>query len=82
MSHSALLVQEVKVKRKPQTFSVLKNGEYTRYYDPRTPDNRNRPKSDFAGLSEYTEMPSIAEMATYAIFVASIILVLVIGGSL
>ncbi|NBS93936.1 MAG: hypothetical protein EBT27_09455 [Betaproteobacteria bacterium] len=82
MSHSALLVQEVKVKRKPQTFSVLKNGEYTRYYDPRTPDNRNRPKSDFAGLREYTEMPSIAEMATYAIFVASIILVLVIGGSL
>jgi len=70
------------VKRKPQTFSVLKNGEYTRYYDPRTPDNRNRPKSDFAGLREYTEMPSIAEMATYAIFVASIILVLVIGGSL
>ena len=70
------------MKRKPQTFSVLKNGEYTRYYDPRTPDNRNRPKSDFAGLREYTEMPSIAEMATYAIFVASIILVLVIGGSL
>jgi len=70
------------VKRKPQTFSVLKNGEYKRYYDPRTPDNRNRPKSDFAGLREYTEMPSFAEMATYAIFVASIIVVLVVGGVL
>jgi len=70
------------MKRKPQTFSVLKNGEYTRYYDPRTPDNRNRPKSDFAGLREYTEMPSFAEMATYAIFVASIIFVLIVGGSL
>ena len=82
MSHSALLVQEVKVKRKPQTFSVLENGKLTRYYDPRTPDNRNRPKSDFAGLREYTEMPSIAEMATYTIFIASIILVLIVGGSL
>ena len=82
MSHSALLVQEVKVKRKPQTFSVLENGKLTRYYDPRTPDNRNRPKSDFAGLREYTQMPSIAEMATYAIFIASIILVLIVGGSL
>jgi len=82
MSHSALLVQEVFMKRKPQTFSVLENGKLTRYYDPRTPDNRNRPKSDFAGLREYTEMPSIAEMATYAIFVASIIFVLIVGGSL
>ena len=70
------------MKRTPQTFSVLKNGKLTRYYDPRTPDNRNRPKSDFAGLREYTEMPSIAEMATYAIFIASIILVLIVGGSL
>jgi hypothetical protein len=82
MSHSALLVQEVFMKRKPQTFSVLKNGEYTRYYDPRTPDNRNRPKSDFAGLREYTEMPSIPEIAAYVIFVASIIVVLVVGGVL
>jgi hypothetical protein len=82
MSHSALLVQEVKVKRKPQTFSVLENGKLTRYYDPRTPDNRNRPKADFAGLREYTEMPSIAEMVTYTIFIASIILVLIVGGSL
>ena len=82
MSHSALLVQEVKVKRKPQTFSVLENGKLTRYYDPRTPDNRNRPKSDFAGLREYTEMPSFAEMATYTIFIASIIFVLIVGGSL
>jgi hypothetical protein len=82
MSHSALLVQEVKVKRKPQTFSVLENGKLTRYYDPRTPDNRNRPKSDFAGLREYTEMPSIAEMVTYTIFIASIIFVLIVGGSL
>ena len=82
MSHSALLVQEVKVKRKPQTFSVLDNGKLTRYYDPRTPDNRNRPKSDFAGLREYTEMPSIAEMVTYTIFIASIIFVLIVGGSL
>ena len=70
------------MKRKPQTFSVLKNGEYTRYYDPRTPDNRNRPKSDFAGLREYTEMPSIPEIAAYVIFVASIIVVLVVGGVL
>jgi len=70
------------VKRKPQTFSVLKNGEYKRYYDPRTPDNRNRPKSDFAGLREYTEMPSIPEIAAYVIFVASIIVVFVVGGVL
>ena len=70
------------MKRKPQTFSVLENGKLTRYYDPRTPDNRNRPKSDFAGLREYTEMGSFAEMATYAIFVASIIFVLIVGGSL
>jgi len=70
------------MKRKPQTFSVLENGKLTRYYDPRTPDNRNRPKSDFAGLREYTEMPSFAEMATYTIFVASIIFVLIVGGSL
>lgn len=70
------------MKRKPQTFSVLENGKLTRYYDARTPDNRNRPKSDFAGLREYTEMPSIAEMVTYTIFIASIILVLIVGGSL
>ena len=70
------------MKRKPQTFSVLKNGEYKRYYDSRTPDNRNRPKSDFAGLREYTEMPSIPEIAAYVIFVASIIVVLVVGGVL
>ena len=70
------------MKRKPQTFSVLENGKLTRYYDPRTPDNRNRPKSDFAGLREYTEMGSFAEMATYTIFVASIIFVLIVGGSL
>jgi hypothetical protein len=82
MSHSALLVQEVKMNRKPQTFSRVVNGKVTRYYDPRTPDNRNRPKSDFAGLREYTEMPSIAEMVTYTIFIASIILVLIVGGSL
>lgn len=82
MSHSALLVQEVKMNRKPQTFSRVVNGKVTRYYDPRTPDNRNRPKSDFAGLREYTEMPSIGEMATYAIFIASIIVVLIVGGSL
>jgi hypothetical protein len=82
MSHSALLVQEVKMNRKPQTFSRVVNGKVTRYYDPRTPDNRNRPKSDFAGLREYTEMPTIAEMVTYTIFIASIILVLIVGGSL
>jgi len=70
------------MKRKPQTFSVLKNGKLTRYYDPRTPDNRNRPKSDFEWMREYTEMPSIAEIATYAIFVASIIVLLIVGGSL
>jgi len=70
------------MNRKPQTFSRVVNGKVTRYYDPRTPDNRNRPKSDFAGLREYTEMPSIAEMATYAVLIASIIIVLVVGGSL
>ena len=70
------------MKRKPQTFSVLKNGKLTRYYDPRTPDNRNRPKSDFEWMREYTEMPSSAEIATYAIFVASIIVLLIVGGSL
>ena len=69
------------MKRKPQTFSRVVGGTVTRYYDPRTLDNRNRPKSDFAGLREYTEMPSIAEMATYAIFIASIILVLIVGGA-
>jgi hypothetical protein len=74
----------VKINRRstPQTFSRVVGGKGTRYYDPRTPDNRNRPKSDFAGLREYTEMPSFAEMATYAIFVASIIFVLIVGGSL
>jgi hypothetical protein len=82
MSHSALLVQEVKVKRNPQTFSRVVGGKVTRYYDPRTPDNRNRPKSDFAGLREYTEMPSIPEIAAFVIFVASIIVVLVVGGVL
>ena len=82
MSHSALLVQEVKMNRKPQTFSRVVGGKGTRYYDPRTPDNRNRPKSDFAGLRAYREMPSIAEMVTYTIFIASIILVLIVGGSL
>lgn len=82
MSHSALLVQEVKMNRKPQTFSRVVNGKVTRYYDPRTPDNRNRPKSDFAGLRAYRETPTIAEMVTYTIFIASIILVLIVGGSL
>lgn len=82
MSHSALLVQEVKMNRKPQTFSRVVNGKVTRYYDPRTPDNRNRPKSDFAGARAYSEVPSIAEMVTYTIFIASIILVLIVGGSL
>ena len=70
------------MKRNPQTFSRVVGGKGTRYYDPRTPDNRNRPKSDFAGLREYREMPTIAEMVTYTIFIASIIFVLVVGGSL
>lgn len=70
------------MNRKPQTFSRVVGGKGTRYYDPRTPDNRNRPKSDFAGLREYTEMPSIAEMVTYAVMVATIILVLIVGGLL
>jgi hypothetical protein len=68
------------MNRKPQTFSRVVNGKVTRYYDPRTPDNRNRPKSDFAGLREYTEMPSIPEMAAFGIFVASIIVLLIVGG--
>ena len=70
------------MNRKPQTFSVLENGKVTRYYDPRTPDNRNRPKSDFAGMRAYTEMPSISEVAGYVLFIACIIVVLVVGGSL
>ena len=70
------------MNRKPQTFSRVVNGKVTRYYDPRTPDNRNRPKSDFAGLREYTEMPSIAEVAGDLFFSACIIVVLVVGGSL
>ena len=70
------------MNRRPQTFSRVVNGKVTRYYDPRTPDNRNRPKSDFAGLREYTEMPSIAEVAGYLFFIACIIVVLVVGGSL
>lgn len=70
------------MKRKPQTFSVLENGKLRRYYDPRTLDNSNRPKSNFAGARAYSEMPIIAEMGTYTIFIASIIVVLIVGGSL
>ena len=70
------------MNRKPQTFSRVVNGKVTRYYDPRTPDNRNRPKSDFAGLRAYINVRQIAEMLTYTLFVASIILVLIVGGSL
>ena len=70
------------MNRKPQTFSRVVSGKLTRYYDPRTPDNRNRPRSDFAGLREYTEMPSISEMAAYVMIVATFIIVLVVGGSL
>jgi hypothetical protein len=33
-------------------------------------------------MREYTEMPSIPEIAAYVIFVASIIVVLVVGGVL
>ncbi len=70
------------MKRNPQTFSRVVGGKGTRYYDPRTPDNRNRPKSDFAGMRAYTEMPSIFEVAGYVFFIACIIVVLVVGGSL
>ena len=41
------------MKRKPQTFSRVVKGRLERYYDPTTPDNRNRPKSDFYGLIAY-----------------------------
>lgn len=41
------------MKRKPQTFSRVVKGTLERYYDPTTPDNRNRPKSDFNGLIAY-----------------------------
>lgn len=40
-------------KRKPQTFSRVVKGKVERYYDPSTPDNRNRSKSDFYGLIAY-----------------------------
>lgn len=43
------------MKRKPQTFSVTKNGRTLRYYDPRTPDNRNRDASEFMGLLTWKE---------------------------
>ncbi len=70
------------MNRKPQTFSRVVNGKVTRYYDPRTPDNRNRPKSDFAGLREYTEVGSISDFLGYVFFILCIIVVLVVGGSL
>ena len=70
------------MKRNPQTFSRVVGGKETRYYDPRTPDNRNRPKSDFAGLREYTEMPSFSDIVGFGIFIACFIIVLVIGGQL
>jgi hypothetical protein len=41
------------MKRKPQTFSRVVKGRLERLYDPTTPDNRNRPKSDFYGLIAY-----------------------------
>ena len=41
------------MKRKPQTFSRVVKGRLERFYDPTTPDNRNRPKSDFYGLIKY-----------------------------
>ena len=41
------------MKRKPQTFSRVVKGRLERFYDPTTPDNRNRPKSDFYGLIAY-----------------------------
>ena len=76
------------MNRKPQTFSRVVNGKVTRYYDPRTPDNRNRPKSDFAGLRPYTEMPKVsrwyqlAEFITALLIFATVYFVLVVGGSL
>jgi hypothetical protein len=41
------------MRRKPQTFSRVVKGRLERFYDPTTPDNRNRPKSDFYGLIKY-----------------------------
>lgn len=39
----------MKKRRKPQLFSATINGETKKFYDPTTPDNRNRPESDFEG---------------------------------
>jgi len=52
------------MKRKPQTFSRVVKGTLERYYDPTTPDNRNRPKSDFNGLIAYESQYQRYERAT------------------
>jgi len=39
----------VKKRRKPQLFSATISGKTKKPYDPTTPDNRDRPESDFDG---------------------------------
>jgi hypothetical protein len=75
------------MKRKPQTFSRVVKGKLERYYDPSTPDNRNRPKSDFNGLiafeSQFQRYERIAHqrrrftltITLMVIWVAAVILV-------
>ena len=41
------------MNRKPQTFSRTVNGKTTRFYDPRTPDNRKRAKWEFGDAKPY-----------------------------
>ena len=41
------------MNRKPQTFSRTVNGKTTRFYDPRTPDNRKRAKHEFGDAKPY-----------------------------
>ena len=42
------------MNRKPQTFSRTVNGKTTRFYDPRTPDNRKRAKWEFGDAKPYS----------------------------
>ena len=41
------------MNRKPQTFSRTVDGKTTRFYDPRTPDNRKRAKWEFGDAKPY-----------------------------
>ena len=39
-------------RRKPQLFSATIKGETKKFYDPTTPDNQDRPESDFEGAQK------------------------------